>query len=85
MTTKDVKQKQLYHQTFLNKENDLRNQLFSKSSTKILEKEEKELNELIKEEQEYQEKIANEMLKSVSSIKENSLIAKKIINSDIEV
>ncbi|RNA11465.1 Vesicle transport USE1, partial [Brachionus plicatilis] len=84
MTTKDVKQKQIYHQTFLNQETVLRDQLFSKSSTKILEKEEKELQELIREEQEYQEKVANEMLKSVSSIKENSLLARKIIKSDME-
>lgn len=85
MSTKDVKQKQIYHQTFLTQENDLRDKLFSNASVKKMEKEEENLQEIIREEQENQEKIANEMLKSVSLIKGNFLSARKIIKSDIDV
>lgn len=85
VTKKDVKQKQIYHKTFLNQENVLRKELFSKSKTQELDSENVELKELIKKEQENQEKIAIEMLKSVSSIKENSLQARRIIKTDTKV
>lgn len=75
----------MYHQTFLSQENDLRDQLFFNPSTKNLEKEEKKMQEIIREEEENQEKIASEMLKSVSLIKGNFLSAGKIIKSDIDV
>lgn len=41
-----------------------------------------DLNKLLAQEQEQQERIANEMLKSVKAIKENSLLANRIIKSD---
>jgi hypothetical protein len=43
------------------------------------------MNKLLAEHQENQEKIANEMIKSVRAIKENSLLASKIIKSDNKV
>lgn len=44
-----------------------------------------DINKLLAEHQENQEKIANEMVKSVRSIKENSLLASKMIKSDNQV
>jgi hypothetical protein len=44
-----------------------------------------EINKLLAKEQENQDKIANEMLKSVKAIKANSMLAKRIINDDNKV
>ncbi|CAF0974662.1 unnamed protein product [Brachionus calyciflorus] len=85
ITKKDVRQKQIYHKTFLKQENALRDQLFGKTKSNSLDSENIELQELIRLEQENQEKIAQEMLKSVSSIKENSLLASRIIKTDTEL
>ena len=63
----------------------MRKELFGKSKTQALDSENIELQELLKKEQENQEKIANEMLKSVSSIKENSKLASRIIKTDTKV
>ena len=44
-----------------------------------------EINKLLAKEQENQDKIANEMLKSVKAIKANSILANRIIKDDNKV
>lgn len=90
ITKKDVKPKQIYHKTKLNQETLLRQQLFSNSSNRSsgdneLQNEQQQIediNKIIAKQQETQEKVANQMLKSVKAIKENSLLANRIIKSD---
>jgi SNARE protein 1 len=85
-----VKPKQIYHKTKLNQETLLRQQLFSNSSNRSsgdneLQNEQQQIediNKIIAKQQETQEKVANQMLKSVKAIKENSLLANRIIKSD---
>ncbi len=85
-----MKPKQIYHKTKLNQETLLRQQLFSSSSNKFtgdseLQNEQQQIediNKIIAKQQETQEKVANQMLKSVKAIKENSLLANRIIKSD---
>lgn len=44
-----------------------------------------DINKLLAQQQENQEKIANEMLRSVQAIKENSMLANRILKSDNKV
>jgi hypothetical protein len=88
MNKKDVKQKQIYHKVHLNKENSTRQQLLGFKESKVEYAEDMEtldMKRLLSKQQENQEKLALEMLKSVESIKNNSLIAKRIVDSDNSV
>ena len=49
------------------------------------EQESEALNQLLAKEQEAQEKVANQMLKSVKAIKEHSLLANRILKTDNKV
>lgn len=83
-TKKDIKPKQIYHKVQLNQENSLRNQLLGKDNSKneTNELDDIDINKLLSEQHNNQEKLALEMLKSVESIKNNSLAARKIVASD---
>ncbi len=82
---KDIKPKQIYHKVKLNQENILRKQLLGNRDNKEADIENADMNKLLKQQQQNQEKLAMEMLKSVESIKNNSLVAKRIITSDNKV
>lgn len=85
MNKKDVKQKQIYHRVHLNKENTTRQQLLGYKESKVEYGEDMEtfdMKRLMSKQQENQEKLAQEMLKSVESIKNNSLVAKRIVDND---
>ena len=56
-----------------------------KIDTKTEEVESLTMNKLMEQEQENQDKITNDMLKSMRAIKENSLLANRIIKSDNKV
>jgi len=86
ISKRDIKPKQIYQKSKQNQENLLREQLLG-STKKQLDNGDNsnsssDMNKLLAEHQENQEKIANEMIKSVRAIKENSLLASKIIKSD---
>lgn len=88
MNKKDVKQKQIYHKVHLNKENSTRQQLLAYKENKVVYGEDMEtfdMKRLLSKQQENQEKLAQEMLKSVESIKNNSLVAKRIVDNDNSV
>lgn len=89
MTNKDLKPKQIYQKVQLNQENTLRQQLLANrdatnkhDSSDI---ENVDMNKLISQQQENQEKLAQEMLKSVEAIKNNSLVARRIVSTDNNV
>jgi hypothetical protein len=91
ISAKDIKTNQIYHQTKQNQEKKTREQLFSNrtnaNTSKFEEKnpitsENVDIDKLIIQEQSNQERLANEMLLSVRSIKQNALIANKIIVKD---
>lgn len=86
---RDIKSKQIYQKSKRNQENMLREQLLGKSNgeedSSGLKEKTNDINKLLAEQQENQERIANEMIKSVRSIKENSMAASRIIKSDNQV
>lgn len=87
ITKKDIKPKQIYHKVQLNQENSTRQQLLEGKVSKKKDEEGEnaesiDMNKILTKQRENQEKLALEMLKSVESIKNNSLIAKKIIEKD---
>jgi SNARE protein 1 len=83
--------KQIFHKAKMNQESLIREQLFKKSidngpkTSKIIAAEASDTNKLIEDEKTNQDKLANEMLKSVKAIKENSILANRIIKSDNKV
>jgi len=82
VTSRDIKQKQIYHKSQLNKDKLLREQLLGKKNEDEKTQSSGDFNKLLAEHHESQEKIANEMIKSVRAIKENSYLANSIIKSD---
>lgn len=89
ITSKDVKPKQIYHKTQLNKENLMREKLLGTKSGSTSTEEEAatdvDLNKLIAKQRENQERITNEMLRAVKGIKENSQLVGQIVKSDNKV
>lgn len=80
--------KQIFHKAKMNQESLIREQLFKKSidnGPKTIKAEASDTNKLIEDEKTNQDKLANEMLKSVKAIKENSILANRIIKSDNKV
>jgi len=88
-TKRDIKKKQLYLQAHQTQENQLRKELLKKTTKNDADHDNQTdtvaIDELIADHQKNQERIASEMLKSVQAIKENSLIAQRIVKKDNKV
>jgi SNARE protein 1 len=86
ITNKDVKTKQIYHKTQLNKENLMREKLLGSGTAKAKTSDEPtesvDLTKLIAKQRENQEKLTEEMLRAVRGLKHNVGAVDQILKKD---